>query len=265
MCGCDLGGTDVTRAGPDGRYTFYLPVWYREIWAGGKGFVYSRTDVVESGVGPLDLSVDLGVSIHGTVVTLDGSPVEGATVGVERDDRSDSQHGGVLLGGRGTWSGPVYAHWSLEQEAHGAFTLRIPTDDVVLASYKLSATSPDHGKGNAQVMPPVVSGKAVVIKIGTPIIRGRLVDERGRPRSGARVERAYACGPGEPKFATTDRDGAFSFNGCGLGRKEDLIFSDAHRRRLGSARVDIPEGASSVDAGVLHLSPPALTRAKTTK
>jgi hypothetical protein len=247
----DLDASNAVHSGRDGHFVLYLPPEQREIWARANGFLWTRTAVA----GPTDsltVGLERGVSVRGRIVGADGAPVGVFTVFASRQEDTKGPAGGVVRDGHAPFESPCFAtgpseHLSVEQGAHGDFVIQIPENER--GRFRFSAGSPDGRHGVSSAID--VSGKQdgqVVIKIGNPIVRGRLVDSSdGRALPGIRVRAAHGSD------ATTDREGAFSVTGFGLSEPVEIQYFDSRERFLGQAHIDVPDGVMAIDAGQLRV------------
>ena len=247
----DLDESNAVHSGRDGRFVLYLPPEKRELWARANGFLWTRT-AVAGPTGSLTVGLERGLAVRGRVVGADGAPVGVFTVSASRQEDNKADAGRVVRDGHTPFESPCFAtglweHGSVEQGAHGEFVIRIP--ELERGRFRISAGSPDgrHGVSSAIDVSGQQEGQ-VVIKIGNPIVRGRLIDSGdGRALRGIRVR---AAGGSD---ATTDREGAFSVTGFGLSEPVEIQFFDSRERFLGQARIDVPDGVMAVDAGQLRV------------
>ena len=163
---------------------------------------YARAQVtVAAGADDVELTLDSGGAILGTVVDGRGQPVEGARVTAQSEPRDDE--GGMAM--------------AMADEGAGRFTLR----DVRPGLYVLEARAPRHASGTLSGV-RVTAGRTVDVgpvrlRAGG-LVRGIVTDASNEPVPGASVRIETGTPRGLDTTAQTDGAGAFEIGGAPTGR-----------------------------------------------
>ncbi|HWB11733.1 MAG TPA: carboxypeptidase regulatory-like domain-containing protein [Pirellulales bacterium] len=157
----------------------------------------------------IDLRLDPGSTIAGTVQDESGKPVVGAQLDVRMP---------------ATW--PKLANWvftaaTLTTDAEGKWTWPdAPTDisavgiGVSHADYLPANSSADRGLNNVAVLKKGIE------------VKGRVVDRNGKPVAGARVRLCLDRFGTNPPHSTTDAEGRFVLNNCKPGPSAVTVEAD---------------------------------------
>ncbi|MEZ6196851.1 MAG: sigma-70 family RNA polymerase sigma factor [Planctomycetota bacterium] len=152
------------------------------------------------------LVVPRGRDVSGVVVDAAGRPVAGAALWISQDN--DPDRGGIA----GT------------TDAEGRFAIRS------VGGYSIAARAAAHGASARYPLvglPVEASDRRLVLAVGAPPLRGRVVDEKGRPVAGVRGRLAREHGEGARENETppaldlvADASGRFVVEGLAAGRVE---------------------------------------------
>jgi beta-lactamase regulating signal transducer with metallopeptidase domain len=132
---------------------------------------------------PVEIELERGVHIRGTVRNPSGQPVEGATVSPVRSGRSTTVTGD--------------SRFSVRSKKDGRYEILLPATGMV--EYNLMAHDGAHGKWREfanGILPPIKTKPGEVrenvdLTVSLPcVVRGRVVDQDGQPVTGREVRAA---------------------------------------------------------------------------
>jgi protocatechuate 3,4-dioxygenase beta subunit len=208
-----------TRTDADGRFQIPgLPVgWTYALLVDGGDFAPARriTDVPERSGEPLLITVTRGATASGRVLGPEGRPVPGANV--------------LLQPGR-----PEDEDWSLPQDSKPFEVLSGPEGRFLLshlAAGRYGLQVIRDGFAPARIAGLEIPADSRTVDLGdvrmeaSAAIEGRVLDERGRPLSGAQVGLALPTaihGIGRPSRVETGPDGSFQLHDLVRGERYDL-------------------------------------------
>ena len=155
---------------------------------------------VAAGADDLELVLDPGGTVIGSVVDAKGQPVDGATLFAQTEETGENRGHG----------------FATADEGGGRFTLR----DLRSGRYVIQARAPKHGEAAAQAV--VGAGRttdvgAVRLRPGGTV-RGTVVDAAGEPVAGASVRVETGTPRALDSIAQTDGRGAFEIAGVPPGQ-----------------------------------------------
>ena len=211
-----------TQSGQDGRFRFgstgaRTPNLYVE----APGYAPSGPLAFSSDELPLEVRLQPGARIEGSVVDSTGRPIAGAAVRAIGNDRVAQ---GRLVPGNtlGVTSGPVppitatggvggASLGDAETDVAGRFAI----SGLSAGTYALVASHPDFASGESGSLRVHAGGLAqglrVVLRPGAEL-RGRVVDARGYGLSAVPIE-LRSTNERTPRMTSSDRDGGFAFHG----------------------------------------------------
>jgi len=210
----------------DGGFSFgYLSIGYYTIKARATGFVetiVSDIAITKKDVGPIIITLGKGGSISGKVIGPDGSPVRDAVV--------------EATGNRGRTVTDQNGNFKLEALQEGFYTLYIKAKGLA-SKYSQKY----HIKGETNLSLP-----AITLSLGGSI-RGRLLDEDGRPIKDAEIR---ASGPSYEGDRTKE-DGSFFIEGLLPGEYHLFPAIDGYLEKRGRLSV---EAGKTEDVGDLRIT-----------
>jgi len=170
--------------------------------SGGTPFLPLWADRVRSSMGrSLDLTMQPGTTITGTIVGPDGRPVEDAHVSAQTKGKDYAR-----------------AYFHGRSKADGTFLVIVPREQL----YHLKITTPTGGEAGFRFLPwkkSDVEARTRQVRVELDpgqAVEGRLVDERGRGVGGQALDLVQLLSgkPYEPRAqARTRDDGSFRFGG----------------------------------------------------
>lgn len=213
----------VARTDAQGRFEGFAPLGPVELIAGGGGWAEARSGMLDLKPGEareVDFRLDQGAAIAGHVQSADQSPLAGCRI----EARDAAQDRSVALATSGK---------------HGEFWLTaLPT-----ATYAILAQCPT---GRADLTGVQVEGDGEVqieLVLGTARLGGRIVDARGFPVAGARIDaRPQGSSAHATPYWKSDAGGYFSLTGLSGDRftvTARAAEGEAELREVASGRDDL--------------------------
>jgi hypothetical protein len=170
------------------------------------------------------LTMQRGVDVNGVVVNGDGQPVAGADVST-----------------RFFWGNPRTATTDVTTDFEGKFVFH---HQETSSDLTLTASAQGYGPTVAHVQPGTDSTPARLVLTPGRTIRGTVVDESGRPVSGAQVMiQRWQNSQSIDVNTTTRADGTFQLHDA----PKDLVSITAYKEGYNNAQADCDSGQDNLD------------------
>jgi Carboxypeptidase regulatory-like domain len=208
-----LDAADGTFAGP-------VNTGPKEITVQAEGYLAQTVPVtIEAGkTSEIAVALDRGRRVHGRVLSPDGRPLDGASVGVEQTGNSFSSYINTHRGMIETTD--ESGEYELQSVSKAAMTI-----GATRPGYQSRSVTVEAGENDRTIDIVLSAGRKAA---------GRVVDEHGAPVADARVDATAIGHQSNSQEATTDASGNFVLQGLGAGRYN----FHASKPRVGMAQVN---------------------------